>query len=142
MRTSAGAAMAYPAGWRSLSGDRGTATRALVGSGGHILGYLNLTPRQGSETLANWAGFRLDHNREEGDRVVTRLSSARGLHVGDGSGTCVRDRYDTNVGTNYVEIACLVQGPRTAVVVVAAAPPSRWSALSPALERAINTLSA
>lgn len=142
MRTSAGAVMGYPAGWRSLSGDPGTATRALVGTSGHILGYLNLTPRQGSETLANWAGFRLDHNHEEGDRHVTRLASARGLHLAGGSGTCVRDRYDTAVGTSYVEIACLVQGRRTTVVVVAAAPPDRWSAMSPALEQAINSLSA
>ncbi len=142
MRTSAGAVMGYPAGWRSLSGDRGTATRALLGSSGHILGYLNLTPRQGSETLADWAGFRLDHNQEEGDRHVTRLGSAHGLHVGGGSATCVRDRYDTALGTSYLEIACLVQGRRTGVVVVAAAPPDRWSAMSAALEQAINSLHA
>ena len=65
-RISGGATLSYPPGWRSLKTDPGTATAALLRGGDEIVGYLNATPRQGHETLENWASFRPDHNRDEG----------------------------------------------------------------------------
>jgi hypothetical protein len=140
LRIPSGAAIAYPSSWQRLHGDPGSGTVALRDSSGHFLGYLNLTPRQGEEQLATWAAFRVDHNREEGDRQVVELAHAGGLRFRNGHGSCVSDRYVTKVGTRYREIACLVVGARAATVVVAAAPPSSWSRLSPALMRAISTL--
>lgn len=101
------------------------------------MGYLNLTPRQGRESLSNWLSFRVDHNRDEGDRAVRRLAGATNLGFGDARGSCVRDSYTTKTGAHYVEIACLVVGSRTGVVVVGAAPPSSWGQESGAIKRSI-----
>jgi hypothetical protein len=105
---------------------------------GRIVGYLNATPRQGSETASNWSVFRLAHNREEGDRNIKRLASASGLRFRSGAGSCVIDAYATSSGSRYREIACLVSGPRVSTVIVAAAPPSRWAREAPQLERAVS----
>src|ERR1700704_6704915 len=54
-RTPAGAMLASPPGWTPIKTDSGTASLALLrGGGGRIDGYLNVTPRQGNETLADW----------------------------------------------------------------------------------------
>ncbi len=135
-----GAAMAYPPTWRSLHGDAGTATVALRGPDGRFLGYLNLTPREGAETLADWASFRTSHNAEEGDRDVRRLASAANLRFLSGRGSCVKDSYTTRTGARYVEIACLVIGPRAQSVIVAAASPDAWDREVATLERAIEGL--
>jgi hypothetical protein len=109
----------------------------LLGSGGRFLGYLNVTPRQGDETLSDWPSFRVEHNRDEGDHGVRRLAAAIGLHFLTGRGSCVKDSYATRTGARFVEIACLVTGPRTTSVIVGAAPPSAWARESGAIERAI-----
>jgi hypothetical protein len=134
------AALAYPPGWRAIESDPGTVSAALVAPGGAIRGYLNATPRSGAETLANWARFRPAHNREEGDRAVTRLAAARGLPFPHGSGSCVIDRYRT-VSDRYKEIACIVRGANATSVVVGAAEPQAWGELAPQLERAIASFS-
>jgi hypothetical protein len=134
----AGAAMAYPPTWRRQSGDAGTATAALTSADRRFLGYLNLTPRQGGESLTNWSTFRIDHNGEEGDRAIKRLAAATGLHFLNGQGSCVKDSYTTSVNARYIEIACLVTGPRGQVVIVGAAPPSSWAGNSAVIERAIE----
>ena len=134
------ATLAYPAGWRSLESDPGTVSAALMGPHGKIRGYLNATPRQGKETLANWARFRPAHNADEGDTHVVTEAAARGLRFRTGSGTCVIDRYATT-SARYREIACLVRGPRASTVVVAAALPSDWPRLAPQLERALSSFS-
>jgi hypothetical protein len=139
-RITSGAELAYPPGWHPQHGDRGTATVALVSSDGRYLGYLNLTPRQGPETLTNWASFRIHHNGEEGDRGVRRLASATGLHFLQGHGSCVKDTYTTIERSRYIEIACLVSGTRGESVIVAAAPPSAWPAESRTIERAIEAV--
>src|SRR5947209_3361387 len=54
-RTQGGAVLAYPPAWTPIKTDRGTASVALLGTGRRIEGYLNATPRQGSETLADWS---------------------------------------------------------------------------------------
>jgi hypothetical protein len=130
--------MPYPPSWRQIKGDRGTATAALRGAGGKYLGYLNVTPRQGPETLADWRTFRVDHNHEEGDRSVTRLAFASGLRFLTGHGSCVKDAYVSGTGVHYIEIACLVAGSRTQSVIVGAAPPSSWPQTSGIIERSIS----
>ena len=131
------AAMAYPPGWRAIKTDPGTVSAALMGPHGRIRGYLNATPRSGAETLANWATFRVAHNREEGDRAVVRESTASGVHFRSGVGSCVTDRYATTTGAHYREIACIVRGARGTTVIVAAAPPSDWSRIAPQLQRSV-----
>jgi hypothetical protein len=135
---SGGATLAYPPGWRPIRTDPGTFSAALLGAHGKIRGYLNATPRQGAESLANWARFRTDHNRDEGDFRLDSEASAQGLRFRTGSGSCVIDRYAT-VSAHYREIACLVRGSHASTVVVAAALPRDWARLAPQLERAVSS---
>jgi hypothetical protein len=132
------AALAYPPGWRTIRTDPGTFSAALMGPHQRIRGYLNATPRQGDETLLNWARFRTAHNAHEGDTHVITESSARGLRFRTGSGSCVVDSYAT-VSAHYREIACLVRGSHASTVVVGAAAPRDWARLGPQLERAISS---
>ena len=135
---SSGGELAYPPGWRLIKTDPGTASVALLGSGGRIDGYLNATPKQGAETLANWSRFRPEHNLDEGDRSVHVIASANQLSFRSGPGSCVIDDYTTSKAT-YREIACLVSGPRSSAVVVAAAPIALWNQRAATLERAISS---
>jgi len=133
------ARLAYPHGWRSIRTDPGTFSAAVRAPTGEILGYLNATPRQGTETLSNWGSFRLDHNRDEGDVDVKSVASATSLRFRSGHGSCVIDTYTTSSGRRYREVACIVAGARATTVVVGAAPPAQWPRQRPALERAIST---
>lgn len=141
-RIASGSELAYPPGWRIVPGDRGTATAALLGAGGRYLGYLNVTPRQGEETVARWASFRIVHNAEEGNTAIRRLAAATGLHFRNGHGSCVKDSYTTRTGSRYIEIACLADGRRAASVIVGAAPPDSWSTTSGVIERSISAFRA
>jgi hypothetical protein len=133
-----GATLAYPAGWSRVHGDPGTASAILFGPNREIVGYLNATPRQGAETLSNWAHFRVDHDAEEGDRDIKAVASATGLRFRSGHGSCVQDSYVTETGSRYVELACLVAGSHSTSVVVGAAPPRQWARVSSTIERAIS----
>ncbi|HEX4804482.1 MAG TPA: hypothetical protein VFU94_01165 [Conexibacter sp.] len=136
-----GAVLAYPADWRPIRGDSGTASAALRDAHGRFLGYLNLTPRQGGETFANWPAFRLRHIRAEGDLVATEQGSARGVPFRDGArGVCVRDAYTTSRHLRFVEVACLVHGRRADSVIVAAAPPRQWARRWPTLRRVLEAV--
>ena len=135
---SSGGALAYPPGWRPITTDPGTASVALLGGGDRIDGYLNATPKQGAETLANWSRFRPEHNLGEGDRSVHLIASANHLSFRSGPGSCVIDDYTTSKAT-YREIACLVSGPRSSAVVVAAAPIALWHQQAATLERAVSS---
>jgi hypothetical protein len=132
------AALAYPPGWHAIESDPGTVSATLLGAHGKIRGYLNATPRQGVESLSNWARFRPAHNSHEGDLGVVREASATGLRFQSGSGSCVIDHYAT-VSAHYREIACLVRGSRASTVVVGAAVPGDWARLAPQLQRAISS---
>jgi len=79
VRIDNGAAMPYPPGWHLVAGDAGTATAVLPGPHHEFLGYLNLTPRQGEESLRNWTAFRVAHDAREGDRSVKTLAVGRRL---------------------------------------------------------------
>ena len=137
-RTPDGAALAYPPGWTAITTDPRTASVALRGSGGRIDGYLNVTAKQGAETLANWSRFRPQKNRAEGARDVHLLATTSDAHFHSALGSCVIDTYTTSV-TTYEEIACLVSGPGSSAVVVAAAPTRIWQERSAVLERAVSS---
>jgi hypothetical protein len=139
-RIPAGAGLAYPPSWRRIKSDPGTATSAELGEDHRFTGYLNLTPRQASESLADWDRFRIEHNADEGERNVTVLGSGTGLRFTAARGSCVRDAYTTSTGARYIEIACLVAGRHADVVVVGASPPGAWRRMSPVLERAIASV--
>jgi hypothetical protein len=133
------AALAYPPGWKAIKTDPGTASVALRSNGGRIDGYLNVTPKQGAETLANWSRFRPQKNRAEGARNVRLLAATNDAHFRSARGSCVIDAYTTSL-TTYEEIACLVSRPGSSEVVVAAAPTQLWQERSAALERAVSSV--
>jgi hypothetical protein len=135
-RTPGGATLAYPPGWTPVKTDPGTASVALTDSGGRIDGYLNVTPKQGAETLADWSRFRPRKNTAEGDRNVRLLAAIGNARFRSARGSCVIDTYTTSV-TSYEEIACLVSGRSSSDVVVAAAPTALWQERSAPLERAV-----
>jgi hypothetical protein len=136
---SRGGALAYPPGWTPIKTDPGTASVALLGRAGEIEAYLNATPRQGRETLANWSHFRPAHNNSEGSHDVRLIASATNLTFRSGRGSCVIDDYTTSSRARYREIACLVGGPTSSAVIVAAAPTSLWHRHAVTLERAVSS---
>jgi len=136
-RLPGGSALAYPPRWRTIETDPGTVSAALL-DGGRIDAYLNATPKQGTETLANWSRFRPDHNRGEGNADVRVAAARGGLRFGPGRGSCVIDSYTTSKAA-YREIACLVAGRVSTAVVVAAAPTSLWDAYAATLESAVSS---
>jgi len=133
---SGAATVAYPKNWRPIRTDPGTASVALLGHAGGIRGYLNVTPRQGKETLANWPSFRIEHLGDEGSTDVRLIARAHGLRFRSGRGSCVIDSYRTS-RARYREIACLVAGARTSSVIVGAAPSKNWAQQAETIERAI-----
>jgi len=137
-RTAGGATFAYPAGWRRIKTDPGTASVALLAGGDRIDGFLNATPRQGDETLANWSRFRPQHNSGEGDRHERVIASTTNARFRAGHASCVIDTYTTSK-TTYREIACLVAGKRSTAVMVAAAPDALWDRQAATLERAVSS---
>jgi hypothetical protein len=140
-RIANGAKLPYPPGWRPIKTDAGTASVALLRGLGRIDGYLNATPKSGTETLANWSRFRPRHNRGEGNQDVRLSASANNLRFRSGTGSCVIDMYTTSKAT-YREIACLVSGPTSSAVVVAAAPRAMWDRVAATLERAVSSFTA
>jgi hypothetical protein len=133
------AALSYPGSWRRTQSDAGTVTATLKSGDGEIVGYLNATPQQGDETLANWKRFRPGHNAGEGDREIRLLGAANDLRFRRGTGSCVIEDYTTSSGNRYREISCLVRGRRASSVVVGAAPPAQWPSQRAAIERAISS---
>jgi hypothetical protein len=136
---SGAATIAYPSTWRPIQTDPGTASVALIGHDGSIRGYLNATPHQGAETLANWPSFRIQHLREEHSTDVRLIASAQRLTFRSGQGSCVIDSYRTS-RARYREIACLVAGNRTSSVVLGAAPSKTWAQQAGTIERAIASV--
>jgi hypothetical protein len=135
---SGGATLAYPPSLAPISGDKGSLTVQRKDSSGRVVVYLNVTPKQGAETLTNWPAFRMAHNRAE-DKTVQEDARAVGLPFFGGVGSCVIDHYITKFHANhYREIACFVQGRTSASVIVAAALESDWARAAPMLERAVS----
>ena len=132
------AVLAYPPGMRLVSGDRGTVSAAQFGASGAYMMYLNATPKQSTETLRNWPGFRIEHLKKESAVSAKLIAESRGVRFLGGTGTCVIDTYVTKIKSNhYTELACFVRGQNTASVIVAAAPTAKWASVSPVLMRAV-----
>lgn len=132
------AVLSYPPSLHRVLSDRDAASVAQVSTAGAYLVYLNVTPRQGDETLTNWATFRVNLLREDDASSAHEISSARGVRFRGGNGSCVMDEYITRIGAHhYDEIACLAQGRTGASVIVAAALASQWAAARPLLEQAV-----
>jgi hypothetical protein len=138
-----GRGLSVPPPLYAVAGDDGTVTAARFGRDGTYLAYLNATPLQGGEHLQGWAGFRLEHLRDDDARSAVEVSSASMLHFRGGTGSCIIDDYVADVGAHrFREIACLVEGGNTGSVVVAATPLSEWARFAPLLDRAIASYSA
>src|SRR3954452_21745527 len=82
--TRSGARVAYPRGWRPIRTDPGTASAAPRGRRGYFAGYLNATPQQGAETLANCRRSRVPHGAAEAEHPGGLVAAATGLHLGNG----------------------------------------------------------
>jgi hypothetical protein len=126
-----------------MHGDRGTVTVESTAGSGEVLVYLNVTPKQGGETLGNWTDFRLEHLREDGQTAVHLDAVSPALHFRGGPGRCVIDNYATKIHTNhYDEIACIVQGAHATSVLVAATSTTAWQAQRALLEEVVSSYQA
>ncbi len=133
------ATLSYPGSLRPMHGDAGTVTVGSTAKSGQVLVYLNVTPKQGGETLRNWTGFRLEHLREDGQYAVHLDGASTALHFHGGPGRCVIDNYTTKEHNNrYDEIACIVQGAHATSVLVAATSAAAWQANRALLERVVS----
>ena len=132
------AVLAYPPAMHRVEGDRGTVSAALFNASGAYLMYINATPKQSSETLQNWPGFRIEHLKEESAVKARLIAESHGVRFLGGTGTCVVDAYITKVKSNhFTELACFVRGQTTSSVIIAAAPTASWASASPVLMRAV-----
>jgi hypothetical protein len=138
-----GATLSYPGSLRPMHGDRGTVTLGSTARSGAVLVYLNVTPKQGGETLGNWTDFRLEHLREDGQTAVHLDAVSPALHFRGGPGRCVIDNYATKIDNNrYDEIACIVQGAHATSVLVAATSTAAWQAQRALLEMVVSSYQA
>ena len=137
------AALFYPNSLRPMPGDHGTVTVGRNSRSGTVLVYLNVTPRQGDETLRDWPGFRVAHLRDDGTTGVHLDSVSPSLRFHGGQGRCVIDTYTTKIHSNhYQEIVCFVQGAHAASVLVAATTTGTWRAYQPLLDQVVSTYQA
>ncbi len=130
--------LAYPPAMRKVESDTGAVAVAQFTSSGAYVKYLNATPRQGDETLADWPEFRLDHLTDDDASSDRLIAESHGVKFLGGTGTCVIDAYVTKIKSHhFTELACYVRGPSTASVIVAAAPSADWASQSAVLMRAV-----
>jgi hypothetical protein len=100
-------------------------------------GYLNVTPRQGTEQLHGFGAFRLDRLGDE-DTAVKEIDAAETVAFGKAVGSCVNDDYRTRVGDHhYEELACLVVGRHSQYVIVASALFADWNQFAPTFRAAL-----
>jgi hypothetical protein len=134
------AVLSIPPLFHVVQGDANAVSAAQADSHGDYLAYVNATPKQGGESLANWASFRAEHLRDESAASVRSIAAAKNLPFRGGRGSCLIDLYVTRVKHHsYREIACYVQGRTSGSVIVAAAPPSQWARVGRLLERVVAT---
>ena len=125
-----------------MSGDPGSATFVLGANADRPRAYLNATLATEEERLGSWDGFRLSHNRREGDRNVRLLATRGELRLGGSvAARCLQDAYISGT-TSYTEIACLAQAPSGRTVIVAASPTPAWQQERATLMRAIDAVRA
>ena len=112
-----------PPGFRTVDSDPGTLSVALRNSVGTYLGYLNVTPHQGDETLQNWAAFRLAHLLDDDAVSVHEDARVTAHRMSTGARSCVTDDYVTTIGHHHFhEVACYVMSGSVSSVVLAATP--------------------
>jgi hypothetical protein len=134
------ATLSYPGSLRPEHSDPGTVTVGSTARSGEVLMYLNVTPKQGGETLHNWPGFRMEHLREDGQSAVHLDGVSGPLSFRGGHGRCVMDNYTTDEHHNhYNEIACIVQGAHATSVLVAATSTAAWQANRALLEKVVSS---
>jgi hypothetical protein len=130
--------MAYPPSARPIQADRGAVAVAQRGARGDFALYLNATPKQGDESLANWTTFRLAHQADESSSV-TLVATATGITFTGGQGSCVMDDYTSRHGSHpYREIACFVAGQHGSSVLVAATSTEHWRTERATLQSAVE----
>ena len=136
------AVLSYPPSLSRMAGDKGSVSEGLSRDG-RVLVYLNVTPRQGDETLSGWARFRIGHLTDD-DASSARLDgAARDMKFRGGPGSCVVDDYVTKERAHhYREIACFVRGTHASSVLVAAAPARDWARYAGLLEQAVDSYAA
>jgi hypothetical protein len=122
-----------------MRSDQGTVSEGLTTKSGTVLVYLNVTPKQGNETLRDWPSFRIGHLLEDDASAATMTGQATGLAFHGGTGSCVLDAYTAKARPNhYREIACFVQGAHGASVLVAAALAADWGSYAGLLETVVS----
>src|SRR5215467_10986872 len=89
--------LSYPPSLHPLSGDAGTVSAARTGPSRVLQLYLNATPRQGPETLARWAEFRVKFLRADNAARAHLDAAAQGVRFRGGTGSCVLDDYFTKI---------------------------------------------
>ena len=130
--------LSSPPGFRTVDADPGTLSVALLNSAGTYLGYLNVTPRQGPETLQDWPAFRLTHLGEDDAVSVHEDAMVRSVRTAAAVRSCVIDDYVTTVGHHqYHEVACYVTSGSVRSVVIAATPSGDPGHVWTQLERAV-----
>jgi hypothetical protein len=115
--------LSSPPGFRTVESDPGTLSVALRSPAGTYLGYLNVTPHQGDESLRDWAAFRLSHLRDDDAVSVHEDAMVTALRTRTGARSCVTDDYVTTIGHHHFhEVACYVMRGSASSVVVATTP--------------------
>ena len=133
------AVLFYPPTMHRVSGDSDAVSAARLGPDGQYLLYLNATPRQGQESLRNWASYRLRFLRSDDASRASLDGAAGNQPFRGGTGSCVLDHYVTRaLAHRYTELACLVQGRTGASVIVAAAPTALWPSARAILTQAVS----
>jgi hypothetical protein len=130
--------LSSPPGFRTVDGDSSTLSVALRNSAGTYLGYLNVTPHQGHETLQDWASFRLSHLLEDDAVSVHEDATVRSVRTAAAVRSCVTDDYVTTMGHHHFhEVACYVTSGSASSVVVATTPTGDPAHVWAQLERAV-----
>jgi hypothetical protein len=132
------AVLSYPSTLQRSSADPGSITAESRNSQGLLTIYLNVTPKQGNEGLANWPSYRLHVNSERASAPAHEDAAVTNVPFLGGTGSCVIDDYVTRgVTRHYKEIACYVEGPHGGSVIIATTMASLWAQQRRALEQTI-----
>ena len=110
-----------PTGW-NVAHTRGDAVLA------YPPGWTPVKTDPGTASVALFGG---------GERLGP-LAATTTARFRSGRGACVIDTYTTSKAS-YREIACLVSGPGSSAVVVAAAPTALWDQQAPTLQQAVSS---
>ncbi len=130
--------LSSPPGFRTVDGDPGTLSVALRNSAGTYLGYLNVTPHQGHETLQDWAAFRLSHLVGDDAVSIHDDATVQSVRTAAALRSCVIDDYVTTIDHHHFhEVACYVTRGSVSSVVVAATPSGDPAHVWTQLERAV-----